>query len=71
MAESSSEPRRSERARKDRNLDPDFIDSQAIIFLVEGDNENNIYLQVPKQLGVDGYLELNTIQMDPFKLLKL
>ncbi|GKC39531.1 zinc finger, CCHC-type containing protein [Tanacetum coccineum] len=26
---------------------------------------------VPKQLGVDGYLELNTIQMDPFKLLKL
>ncbi|GJS99898.1 glucose-6-phosphate isomerase 1, chloroplastic [Tanacetum coccineum] len=25
----------------------------------------------PKQLGVDGYLELNTIQMDPFKLLKL
>ncbi|GJV96081.1 zinc finger, CCHC-type containing protein [Tanacetum coccineum] len=81
MAESSSAPRRSERARKERNLDPDFIDSQAIIFLVEGDNENNvinkipvllnIYLQVPKQLGVDGYLELNTIQMDPFKLLKL
>ncbi|GJU76344.1 glucose-6-phosphate isomerase 1, chloroplastic, partial [Tanacetum coccineum] len=26
---------------------------------------------VLKQLGVDGYLELNTIQMDPFKLLKL
>nr|GEW85125.1 hypothetical protein [Tanacetum cinerariifolium] len=81
MAESSSAPRRSERARKERNLDPDFIDSQAIIFLVEGDNENNvinkipvllnIYLQVPKQLGVDGYLELNTIQMDPFKLSKL
>ncbi|GKA97289.1 hypothetical protein Tco_0825183 [Tanacetum coccineum] len=42
MAESSSAPRRSERARKERNLDPDFIDSQAIIFLVEGDNENNI-----------------------------
>ncbi|GJR72299.1 retrotransposon protein, putative, ty1-copia subclass [Tanacetum coccineum] len=41
MAESSSAPRRSERARKERNLDPDFIDSQAIIFLVEGDNENN------------------------------
>ncbi|GKC95969.1 zinc finger, CCHC-type containing protein [Tanacetum coccineum] len=81
MAESSSAPRRSERARKERNLDPDFIVSQAIIFLVEGDNKNNvcptilenfqIYLQVPKQLGVDGYLELNTIQMDPFKLLKL
>ncbi|GKC18073.1 retrovirus-related pol polyprotein from transposon TNT 1-94 [Tanacetum coccineum] len=27
MAESSSTPRRSERARKERNLDPDFIDS--------------------------------------------
>ncbi|GJZ72872.1 glucose-6-phosphate isomerase 1, chloroplastic, partial [Tanacetum coccineum] len=41
MAESSSAPRRSERARKERNLDPDFIDAQVIIFLVEGDNENN------------------------------
>ncbi|GJW59609.1 zinc finger, CCHC-type containing protein [Tanacetum coccineum] len=41
MAESSSAPRISERARKERNLDPDFIDSQAIIFFVEGDNENN------------------------------
>nr|GEY23714.1 reverse transcriptase, RNA-dependent DNA polymerase [Tanacetum cinerariifolium] len=40
MTESSSAPRRSERDRKERNLDPDFIDSQAIIFLVEGDNEN-------------------------------
>ncbi|GJY81033.1 hypothetical protein Tco_0493784 [Tanacetum coccineum] len=36
MAESSSAPRISERARMERNLDPDFIDSQAIIFLVEG-----------------------------------
>ncbi|GJW75361.1 retrovirus-related pol polyprotein from transposon TNT 1-94 [Tanacetum coccineum] len=36
MAKSSSTPRRSERDRKERNLDPDFIDSQAIIFLVEG-----------------------------------
>nr|GEV65235.1 zinc finger, CCHC-type [Tanacetum cinerariifolium] len=33
--ESSSAPRRSEKARKERILDPDFIDSQAIIFLVE------------------------------------
>nr|GEX12782.1 zinc finger, CCHC-type [Tanacetum cinerariifolium] len=41
MTESSSAPRRSERARKERNLDPDFIDSQTIIFLVKGDNENN------------------------------
>nr|GEV86280.1 zinc finger, CCHC-type [Tanacetum cinerariifolium] len=119
--ESSSAPRRSERARKERILDPDCIDSQAIIFLVEGDNENNVINKIPvllnvedapktykeaitsrnyafwkeaindeidslvsnntwelsdlppglKQLGVDGYLELNTIKMDPFKLLKL
>nr|GEU87869.1 hypothetical protein [Tanacetum cinerariifolium] len=37
MAESSSVPMRSERARKERNLDLDFIDSHAIIFLVEDD----------------------------------
>nr|GEU72856.1 zinc finger, CCHC-type [Tanacetum cinerariifolium] len=41
MTESFSAPRRSERARKERNWHPNFIDSQAIIFLVEGDNENN------------------------------
>nr|GEW47451.1 retrovirus-related Pol polyprotein from transposon TNT 1-94 [Tanacetum cinerariifolium] len=86
MVESFSAPRKSERARKERNLDPGFIDSLAIIFLVEGDNKNNVvnkipvllnvkdapktYKEVPKQFGIDGYLELNTIQMDPFKLLK-
>ncbi|GJS49162.1 zinc finger, CCHC-type containing protein [Tanacetum coccineum] len=37
MAESSSARRRSEKARKERNLDHDFIDSQAIIFLVVDD----------------------------------
>nr|GEX12296.1 retrovirus-related Pol polyprotein from transposon TNT 1-94 [Tanacetum cinerariifolium] len=47
MAESSSVPRRSEKARKERNLDLDFIDSQAIIFLVEGDNENNVVNKIP------------------------
>nr|GEW41256.1 retrovirus-related Pol polyprotein from transposon TNT 1-94 [Tanacetum cinerariifolium] len=36
MVESFSAPRRSKRARKERNLDPDFINSQAIILLVEG-----------------------------------
>ncbi|GJS73070.1 zinc finger, CCHC-type containing protein [Tanacetum coccineum] len=40
MAESSSAPRISERARMERNLDPDFIDSQAIIFPFEGDCYN-------------------------------
>ncbi|GJW79213.1 RNA-directed DNA polymerase, eukaryota [Tanacetum coccineum] len=53
MAESSSAPRRSERARKDRNLDPDFIDSQAIIFHVEGDNENNVINKIPVLLNVE------------------
>nr|GEX30087.1 hypothetical protein [Tanacetum cinerariifolium] len=47
MEESSSAPRRSESARKERNLDPDFIDSQAIIFLVEGfvlpGHENKVF----------------------------
>ncbi|GJT64928.1 zinc finger, CCHC-type containing protein [Tanacetum coccineum] len=52
MAESSSAPRRSERARKERNLDPDFIDSQAIIILVEGNNENNVINKIPVLLNV-------------------
>ncbi|GJW43654.1 zinc finger, CCHC-type containing protein [Tanacetum coccineum] len=53
MPESSSAPRRSERARKKRNLNPDFIDSQAIIFLVEGDNENNVINKIPVLLNVE------------------
>nr|GEV01333.1 glucose-6-phosphate isomerase 1, chloroplastic [Tanacetum cinerariifolium] len=52
MEKSSSAPRRSERARKDRKLDPDFIDSQDIIFLVESDNENNIVNKIPVLLNV-------------------
>ncbi|GJX56906.1 hypothetical protein Tco_0286803 [Tanacetum coccineum] len=50
MKESSSAPRKSERAKKERNLDPDFIDSQAIIFLVEGDNEINVINNIPVTL---------------------
>ncbi|KAK3000194.1 hypothetical protein RJ639_023400 [Escallonia herrerae] len=34
----TTEPRRSQRARKEKILDPDFIDSQAIAFLVEDQN---------------------------------
>ncbi|GKD11562.1 retrovirus-related pol polyprotein from transposon TNT 1-94 [Tanacetum coccineum] len=49
MAESSSAPRISERARMERNLDPDFIDSQAIIFLVEG----NVINKIPVLLNVE------------------
>nr|GEZ23189.1 zinc finger, CCHC-type [Tanacetum cinerariifolium] len=52
MAKSSSAPRRSERARKDRKLDLNFIDSQAIIFLVESDNENNVVNKIPVLLNV-------------------
>nr|GEU67999.1 zinc finger, CCHC-type [Tanacetum cinerariifolium] len=50
---SSNAPRKSERARKERNLDPDFIDSQVIIFLVEGDNENNVINKIPVLLNVE------------------
>ena len=32
--------RRSQRVRKEKNLDSDFISSQAIVFLVEGDRKN-------------------------------
>nr|GEX77271.1 retrovirus-related Pol polyprotein from transposon TNT 1-94 [Tanacetum cinerariifolium] len=52
MAESSSAPRRSERARKDRKLDPDFIDSQAVILFVESDNKNNVVNKIPVLLNV-------------------
>nr|GEX40521.1 zinc finger, CCHC-type [Tanacetum cinerariifolium] len=53
MAESSSAPRRIEKARNERNLDLNFIDSQAIIFLVEGDNENNVFKKIPVLLNVE------------------
>ncbi|GJU75517.1 zinc finger, CCHC-type containing protein [Tanacetum coccineum] len=61
MAESSSAPRRSERARKERNLDPDFIDSQAIIFLVEGDNENNVKEAIDDEM--DSIVSNNTWEL--------
>ncbi|GKF10159.1 hypothetical protein Tco_0048085, partial [Tanacetum coccineum] len=32
---------------------PDFINSQAIIFLVEGDNENNVVNKIPVLLNVE------------------
>lgn len=36
IPEALIEPRRSQKARKEKNLDPDFVSSQAIIFLLEG-----------------------------------
>ncbi|GJT20765.1 zinc finger, CCHC-type containing protein [Tanacetum coccineum] len=52
-AESFSAPRKSERARKERKFDPNFIDSQAITFLVEGDNEKNVIIKIPVLLNVE------------------
>ncbi|GKC95018.1 hypothetical protein Tco_1160460 [Tanacetum coccineum] len=52
-AESFSAPRKSERDRKERKFDPDFIDSQAIIFLVECDNEKNVIIKIPVLLNVE------------------
>nr|GEV25033.1 reverse transcriptase, RNA-dependent DNA polymerase [Tanacetum cinerariifolium] len=53
MAESSHALKRSERTRKERNLDLDFIDSQALIFLVKGDNKNNVINIIPVILNVE------------------
>lgn len=53
MAESSSAPKRSGRARKEKSFDYDFINSQAIIFLVEGDNENHVINKIPIILNVE------------------
>ena len=33
----SSEPRRSQRVRKEKHIDTDFISTNSIVFLVEGD----------------------------------
>ncbi|GJZ68636.1 zinc finger, CCHC-type containing protein [Tanacetum coccineum] len=63
MAESSSAPRRSERARKERNVDPDFIDSQAIIFLIEGNNENNVINKIPVLLNVEDAPKLDLMRL--------
>ncbi|GJY20270.1 hypothetical protein Tco_0392836 [Tanacetum coccineum] len=53
MVEYSGASRRSKRAKKERNLDPNFIDSQAIIFFVEGDNENNVINEILVLLNVE------------------
>ncbi|KAJ9535862.1 hypothetical protein OSB04_un000976 [Centaurea solstitialis] len=57
LPESSNEPRRSGRARKEKNLGPDFINSQAISFLVEG-NRDTVTNKIPIYL----VLKMNMIQ---------
>ena len=47
------EIRRSQRTRKEKVLDPDFISSQAIDFLVEGDRNNNVLNKIPILLNVE------------------
>ena len=47
------EIRRSQRTRKEKILDPDFISSQAIVFLVEGDRTNNVLNKIPILLNVE------------------
>lgn len=38
-----NEPRKSQRIRKEKNISPDFISSQAIVFLIEGDTRKYLY----------------------------
>jgi hypothetical protein len=42
----STEPIRSQRVRKEKNLGPGFVSSQAIVFLMEG-NRDNVLNKIP------------------------
>ncbi|EXB75595.1 Retrovirus-related Pol polyprotein from transposon TNT 1-94 [Morus notabilis] len=48
----SFEPRRSQRERKEKDLAPDFISSQALTFLVEGDR-NGVFNKIPLLLNIE------------------
>lgn len=50
--ETEIEPRRSQRARKEKSFGPDFISSQALAFLVEGDRDN-ILNKMPILLNIE------------------
>ena len=47
-----TEPRRSQRVRKEKNLGPDFVSSQAIVFLMEG-NRDNVLNKIPILLNIE------------------
>lgn len=51
-SEKKFEPRRSQRERKEKSLAPDFISSQALAFLVEGDR-NNVLNKIPLLLNIE------------------
>ena len=46
------EPKRCQRKRKEKNLAPDFISSQALTFLVEGDR-NGVLNKIPLLLNIE------------------
>ncbi|KAH9765249.1 hypothetical protein KPL70_001801 [Citrus sinensis] len=48
----SFEPRRCQREKKEKSLAPDFISSQALLFLVEGDRKN-VLNKVPLLLNIE------------------
>ena len=50
--EMNLEPRRSQRGRKEKSLAYDFISSQALAFLVEGDR-NNVLNKIPLLLNIE------------------
>ena len=52
VTQSSTEPRKSQRIRKEKNLGLEFISSQAIVFLVEG-NRNDVTNKIPILLNVE------------------
>ena len=54
QVESPSESRRSQRVRKKKNLDYDFISSQAIVFLVEG-SRDEILNKIPIVMHLEEY----------------
>ena len=56
------EIRRSQRTRKEKVLDPDFISSQVIDFLVEGDRNNNVFNKIPILLNVEEDITLRRIK---------
>ena len=49
----TSEPRRSTRVRKEKSLPSDFISPEQIIFLVEGDRNNNVLNKHPISFNPD------------------
>ena len=52
LIESLDEPRRSQRARKEKNLGSDFISSQALVFLLEG-SRTEVLNKIPIVLNVE------------------